>query len=270
MGGSPITGDALSENLPGVINALGEPDFGSNLLRLLHGLAGVEHIAVYAMGSGDLIGVTTASIDGLDHRDVMDYYIRRSLWRADPTFSIATKSLKRVDHAFVRSNLPEITDATLKNGIYRANNIRDRALVCKKAVSGTLGMTLCSSRTNYFENQRLGELEAPLETIFALLARHCELVRAEGRTVSNIGSLRNIEQHLEVIVPELAPRERQVCSRIIDGASTGEIANDLGISIETVTTYRKRAYLRLKVSSQRELLLWYMQFIARRRAIAGN
>src|SRR5262249_55197346 len=57
---------------------------------------------------------------------------------------------------------------------------------------------------------------------------------------------------------ELSQRETDVCARILYGLSYYGIALDLGIGKESVMTYRKRAYKRLGIGSQRELLIWYL------------
>src|SRR5690606_16731246 len=53
-------------------------------------------------------------------------------------------------------------------------------------------------------------------------------------------------------------REVEVCARILHGMSSIGIALDLGVSEETVRTYRKRSYQRLQIASERELLVWYL------------
>jgi DNA-binding CsgD family transcriptional regulator len=252
------SGQVLNEGLPLVIAALGHADFGAQLLTLLHRLADIEHIAVYAMRASHFDSVATASIDGTDRHDVLETYVRRKLWKADPTFDCAADYLKSTGSATVRSNLSEIADVTLRDSIYRANNIRDRALVCRNVASGTLGLTLCSSRSDFFSPQRLGALQAPLETIFSLLVKHYEFVRAMRPLTEDVAAIADVEQAMVARLPELPLREVQVCSRIIGGLCTADIATELGIGAETVVTYRKRAYARLKVASQRELLLLYL------------
>jgi DNA-binding CsgD family transcriptional regulator len=54
--------------------------------------------------------------------------------------------------------------------------------------------------------------------------------------------------------PSLSEREASVCTGIILGMTSEGIALDLGISVNTVRTYRKRAYARLMISSQNELM----------------
>ncbi|MBR0902616.1 helix-turn-helix transcriptional regulator [Bradyrhizobium liaoningense] len=51
----------------------------------------------------------------------------------------------------------------------------------------------------------------------------------------------------------LTPREQEVCRRILLGFSSEAISQELGISLHSTLTYRKRAYERLGISSQNEL-----------------
>jgi DNA-binding CsgD family transcriptional regulator len=52
----------------------------------------------------------------------------------------------------------------------------------------------------------------------------------------------------------LTGREREVCLRILSDLSSEAISADLNISIHSILTYRKRAYERLGISSQNDLL----------------
>ncbi len=51
----------------------------------------------------------------------------------------------------------------------------------------------------------------------------------------------------------LTGREKEVCLRILSGFTSEAIAAELGISLHSALTYRKRAYDRLGISSQNEL-----------------
>ena len=55
----------------------------------------------------------------------------------------------------------------------------------------------------------------------------------------------------------LPRRQVEVCARILLGFSRELISSDLGIGMETVHTHRKRAYQRLRVTSEQELVDWY-------------
>jgi DNA-binding CsgD family transcriptional regulator len=62
----------------------------------------------------------------------------------------------------------------------------------------------------------------------------------------------------------LSDRENQVCSLILMGNSSESIALLLGISRNSVLTYRRRAYERLRITSQHELFVAVIQHVSRR------
>lgn len=53
----------------------------------------------------------------------------------------------------------------------------------------------------------------------------------------------------------LSPSETRVCAMIKEGKSPAEIAQDLGLSVETIRSHLKNAFVKTETSSQRELLL---------------
>jgi len=52
----------------------------------------------------------------------------------------------------------------------------------------------------------------------------------------------------------LTSREADVCAAIIRGVTSEGIALELGVGLNTVLTYKKRAYARLNISSQNQLM----------------
>lgn len=101
--------------------------------------------------------------------------------------------------------------------------------------------------------------EAPAVVISAF-AKHSTLYRGGG-VAKEFSSIATIEERLRPSQPRLSPREMQVAARIIYGISSHGIAVDLGIGEESVATYRKRAYHRLNISSQYELLQFYLRML---------
>jgi DNA-binding CsgD family transcriptional regulator len=59
----------------------------------------------------------------------------------------------------------------------------------------------------------------------------------------------------------LSPREAEVCAHIVLGYSTLAIGLNLGVSVNTVATHRKRAYLKLGVCSQNVLFERYFRLV---------
>lgn len=54
----------------------------------------------------------------------------------------------------------------------------------------------------------------------------------------------------------LTPRERDVVSRLVAGASTRDISQAMGLTVSTVNTYMKRIFAKLGVHSRVELVAW--------------
>ena len=68
--------------------------------------------------------------------------------------------------------------------------------------------------------------------------------------------------HAAPELKRLTPRERDVCQRIVMGFNSEAIACELGVSLNTVLTYRRRAYERLGISAQNELFAIVMKQFA--------
>ena len=88
------------------------------------------------------------------------------------------------------------------------------------------------------------------DVMLALLAQH----DAHRPPVRNAAPDDLYRRRLRQIAPQLAGRELDVCIGIVQGRCSEAIALALGISINTVLTYRKRAYARLGISSHNELM----------------
>jgi DNA-binding CsgD family transcriptional regulator len=92
---------------------------------------------------------------------------------------------------------------------------------------------------------RIEAIKAPLAAAFE---RHLDF--KPTRTLPSPARMADILQGSESV---LSSREAAVCARIVTGYSNEAIALDLGLSFHSVRTYRRRAYTKLKVTSQNEL-----------------
>ncbi len=75
-------------------------------------------------------------------------------------------------------------------------------------------------------------------TLAAMIVKHYEL----NQSLREEGSL-----------AFLTERERDVCNRILQAKKSEQIADELEITVNTVVTYRKRAYAKLGINSRRAL-----------------
>lgn len=65
----------------------------------------------------------------------------------------------------------------------------------------------------------------------------------------------------EAALASLTGREREVCLRILSGFSSEAISAELGISLHSTLTYRKRAYEKLGICSQNELFAMVLRLL---------
>lgn len=250
----------LEADFPALIMSIGEKRFGVQLLALLHATCGAEHATVFNLTADNLVEVTAASLDGSDtaHRQV-GVYLKEGLWRRDPSMTEAQRCLASASAAFVRTDVEHLSDDALRNIVYGETQIQDRLLICSRWGDDIVGLSvLRSAAAGPFSKADIDAVKSIANTIFALLAKHISLTW-HGPSVSvALTSLKEIETCIAQCADALPRRESEVCSRVIYGMSTLGISLDLHISEETVMTYRKRAYHRLGVATQRELLLWYL------------
>ena len=112
-----------------------------------------------------------------------------------------------------------------------------------------------------FTREEIQRLMAVAPTVSAAVARHFQQDEAvEGDPA----------QSLKRLFASAAPfaaltgREKEVCRRILSGFSSGAIAAELGISLHSALTYRKRAYEKLGISAQNELFAIALRLMASR------
>lgn len=77
--------------------------------------------------------------------------------------------------------------------------------------------------------------------------------------VFNEPAIRTAHQRNSMHGKALSAREQQVAQGIARGRSPSAIANELGLSVKTVSTYRGRILEKLGVRSNAELALWFEQ-----------
>jgi len=260
-GGHTSTSEALQIHLPALIAAVGEPHFGPRLLEFLNSICGAEHAAVFYLTADNLAEVTAASLDGTNQaHEQTSIYLKDGLWRRDPTLTEAQAKLTDADIATVRTDIPHLPDQTLRDVVYGQTDIRDRVLICARGEGGLVSLSvLRSAKTGSFSPEELQRVETVAGALFALIAKHINIAWEGPNAAIALTSLAEIESCITEQMPRMPRREAEVCSRAIYGMSSLGISLDLSISQETVLTYRKRAYARLGIATQRELFLWYLK-----------
>lgn len=261
---TPLTNSPMAA-LPAVIDAIGEERFGQRLLSFLAETCGAEHCAVFQFVNDSPTGVVAASIDGTDTaRRQSDIYIDRQMWKSDPLISEAKRLAGAIQPSLMRLDINSLPDSDLRNVVYGEAHIRERIFLCGGLSGSPVGLSLLRSEDKgAFSLEEVLRLAEVGGTLLSILAKHAGLIWHRPDLSVALTTLEEIESCIATAPEALPRREAEVCARILYGISTLGISLDLNIGEETVMTYRKRAYQRLGIGCQRELLLWYVALWSR-------
>jgi DNA-binding CsgD family transcriptional regulator len=226
----------IDVDLPDLIEAIGNNVFMEQLQRFLQLVCGAASCVIGHNNAPELVtvGTSNASLNPMEQRR-----------ESHSVTLIANKCERRFPRHFASSRLDR---STVRIPLPAAHPNISR---CLSIVS--------SNRHNGFTREELSRLHGQTAALVSIAAKHIELTQRESQSETPISSLVEIESGIAESGKALSKREAEVCARILYGMSAAGIALDLGVGIESITTYRKRAYHRLGIATQRELLVWYLK-----------
>jgi DNA-binding CsgD family transcriptional regulator len=249
---------AARRSLADALTATGTQRFGASLLNHLQEACGADYCAVFRLEPDAPSEFVTGSHDGSDTAHArVSAYLAREIWSQDPTMVYARTKLPRGQTALMRMNVSHLRDDAVRETIWP--RIRDRVVIAGGSRRGAYTMSILREGRGEFSATEIARVGASAELLISMLEKHADLTAAppQPEMTGVITQLPRIEACLADASP-LTRREAEVCARILYGLSTTGIALDLGIGIETVKTFRKLAYRRLGIGSERELLTWYL------------
>jgi DNA-binding CsgD family transcriptional regulator len=249
------------QSLAAVVNALGTEAFETETLRFLHSTSGAEHYCVYRLRDGLPKFLGGASIMG-EH--AMRHHNSERRWPARSFVELhaADEAARESGNAMMfHDSVEEVIDPTLHSALEHFE-IVDRVMMCGRAVDDLYALTVMRSRVaGQFDEQDLTGLAQNAEVLVAACAKHAALHWDREKAIAHFASVNVIEGNLRASDWGLSERELQVSSRILYGISAYGISIDLGLGEETIATYRKRLYARLRIGGRHELLQRYLSLL---------
>ena len=244
-----------------MVDALGTADFEMETLRLLNEIAGAEHYSVYRMRSGHAEFLGGASIRG-PHAMIKDVNHDRWPHRTYVELHHADEIARTSPHAVIlQDEIEDIADPVLHSAL-KHFQIVDRVTVCGRSMDDVYALALLRSQgVGQFDEGALKELTASADVLISACAKHAGHHWENARALSQFKSIDVIEGNLRRGNLGLSERELQVSARILYGISAYGIALDLDLGEETIATYRKRLYARLKIAGRHELLRCYLSLL---------
>jgi DNA-binding CsgD family transcriptional regulator len=232
--------------LPPLVGAIGGADFPEIFQASLHQGFGVDHVVVFTFDPHARAG-TLATVGrigaGLAARLARDYAVA-GWFERDPNLP-AIRAAGPVPAALHTPLARRPYALDYRRRFFEAADIVDKFAFSVRAPDG------CILYANFHRLADSGPFDAAGRAallqhggvLAAALLRHRQLITA-SRRLEPVGSA----------FAALTAREREVCAGILNGLTSDGIALALGVSRNTVLTLRRRAYARLGISSQGELV----------------
>lgn len=252
----PAHGNPIRARLDVLIGSVGLAHFTSELFKVLQGAVACEHLSAFVSGckGARLVLAESADKDGLA-REAGETLATR-FWEADPVAE-ALRTLS--GQAFImRLDGEDLAACTFRRHCYRSAEAWRR---CGTRMIGRLSMIQRTERGAVVINLHRTDAQGPFterdltvcagasDVLSSLVARH-----GRGVYVDPLEAYRAHVHAVMIACPDLPRREAEISAGIVLGLSSEGMGLILAISENTVRTYRKRLYSRLRISSQNELM----------------
>ncbi len=247
---------------------IGSDDFGAAFFSMFDRLFGIDHCTVFISSGTDpraCVAEARSPRAALHVKTLADTYAGSS-FATCPIWQRVTELSKEQHRTFLL--VPQdLDDLAYRHEYYIRPNIRQEL-----AVTGALdGDRIYAAfyRENgreAFPTQALEWMERSGRLILRIVQKHSHCMSQRPGPAAPAAPTR--EQLFESVRAALTrddrsitPREAEICAAIVLGYTVLGISMNLGISVNTVATHRKRAYAKLQISSQNELFARYFRLV---------
>ena len=240
-----------------LISAIGSEDFGAELVTYLGASCSVDYCSTFELGKGSLRAVSFSKPGEPSALEHLWQYEQCELWRRDQALLDAWSEASHHGYSGVRVAPGDVRDRELRRRVYP--ELVDRVLVCVAHHGSMFGISLLRwDHSVRFIREEVDALQKHLQVVIPSIERHAHILGLSSSVADALSDVAQAERCF-AMTSTLTMREREVCSRTVCGQTALEIASELGISAETVKCYRARAYARLEVTGERELLVLFVR-----------
>jgi DNA-binding CsgD family transcriptional regulator len=259
LDGPSVSGQIDLSRATGLVSSIGSGDtdaLAGEILKILSDPVAISQCTVFAYEFGNRPRTLCVADrrGGRYLHDVADEYVRR-FYLLDDNQKIITavpSGAPASNLLLHRQTSQEIAHDGYREACYLQPDVSDRVCVLLQP-SPNVWLSI-----NLYRDRRRGdflEREICLIEAFAPLISH-----AAKHHYSLCGQLQTsipkvMLARVRAACPELSKRELDVICGILDGRTSHEIGDMIGVKASSVVTYQKRAYRRLGISSQRQLFV---------------
>lgn len=233
-----------------LLSGVGTQQLARSYLDAMQRLLPVTFCTVFAVGaSGRIETVSAASSYGSTAERTAERYVAQRFDLLDPNMVwLAARALpKRPQLWMGHQRAEEVADPAYRAACYGDVGIRERASVLLLLPGGQRAAVSFyrSLAQPEFSREDFEVIEAHAELLAAVTAAHGRSTTAtQGAVQADIASR----------LLGLSLREREVIDQLRAGRTAKETARELGIELSTVRTHQYRAFRRLGIRTQKDLL----------------
>lgn len=249
--------------LPELIDQLGRPSFGATLIASMRSMCRVDMCSAFVVDVNEEMQYLFSSgggnvTDEVARRVSNDYADR--YWRRDPVFTqLPQRPAKRPCAMLRRLNSRAIADREYSR-VHRQTRVAERLSLYRFGSEDLLILSLYrQENSGLFDALEAERLEQSGDILLSLVHKHAEMM-AGTEVMRRHPPIAMMKDRL-LETSGLSEREAETCAMIVAGYSAKEIARDTGLSLASVTTYRKRSYEKLGVSGRTALSRLYDRLV---------
>jgi DNA-binding CsgD family transcriptional regulator len=242
-----------TDTFANAVAALGTTDYGRACFRVFEQAFDVDHWAIFRYRSIDSVKcIATASRahEAAAEKNV-DFFLSRC-YRFDPSL-IAFKQQHTERPCLIKMAISDIYDPQYRH-CFELTNVQERLSFFAADKADLLQLCIYRGAVNRTFSVAEMNLFATLARLVIATALKHEALGDHGATAQGQLDLDALERRLDDLAMGLSKREREVCARAVAGSTIEETAVDLDIRKTSVITYRQRAYQKLGISRQSDLL----------------
>ena len=240
--------------LSDVVQAIGSDGFGPCLAATMHRELAIDQVMVFRTAAG-LPAWQTLVAQNVHDGQLASRLARAytgHFWSRDPNRRRLASVPLREAAVHAATDL-HAADAEYRRALFLEPRLVDKAAIILRAPEGTLYLNFYRGGAHgAFTGAELERLRLTRDFLAAVVERHFAVV--ERSQECSLGQLLQVfGRPLPPRSARLSEREAQTCARIVLGYSSEAISLDLGVSLHSAATYRRRAFAKLGIATQQVL-----------------
>lgn len=246
----------LHQGLARVFGALGEGGFWRALVDTLRLLVPLDNALVAVMRPGRvprLLIDFDAKGSGDEHEELADY--SAGMYLLDPFYLAVCAGIADGLHSLDSVAPDQFQQSEYYLSYFRSVVGGDELQFMVNLDGAVLGLSL--GRSTRFSLEEQGRLLCVRDWVLAAMRRHLQLLPPEGPVAEPAAG--DLATLLDRFDARLSTREIETARLILQGFSSKAIAQQMGISPETVKVHRRNLYHKLNVNGHGELFALVLQ-----------